>query len=195
MRGSTARNGVADTPKGKGDRPQLRELRAGRSRIPWAVKADQDLNRLTAIWTASTSESNADPHQVRKGAHQWSAKAALDGAADMLEEFRGCPSLYRWATSSAYYTAVLARLQAASEELVYCQSDDALISKIPGMAAAVRNYIGPSDSRREVYLTYLQNLCDQYATSSAGDPDPSPTPDPALGPASEGPRSAQPPAA
>ncbi len=141
---------------------QSRDITRGHT--PWVVRVDQDLLRLRAIHDVSDQNATSLSNRSR---HRASAKEALDEAEQLLRAYRERNALSRWVTSSAHYAAALARLQTAAEELVYCQSRETLLSKLPGLAAAVRNYIGPNDTRREVYLTYLENLRQREQKSDA----------------------------
>jgi hypothetical protein len=104
---------------------------SGRSHTPWTVRADLDLVRLRSALTAL----DAVPTKQRRPAdqlHRTSAGCALDAAQEVLDGYRRQAVLRRWLTSSACYTAVLAQLQAAAEELVYCQPAETLLSRLPG---------------------------------------------------------------
>jgi hypothetical protein len=116
------------------------------------VRCEQDIRRLTGTLAALSSKTDAYTQ------HKETARAALQRAEERLNAYQKKRVPTRWASSGATYATILADLQTASEELVYSQPEDELMSIVSELTGAVRTYLGIGDMRREAYLTYLHNV-------------------------------------
>ncbi|HEY0638086.1 MAG TPA: hypothetical protein VGD67_10600 [Pseudonocardiaceae bacterium] len=108
----------------------------------------------------------AEAAEYQNGRRQYvldDVRRLLDDAEALLVTLAGAPWPRRLGRRAKIYEAVLAHLQRAGEELYLVSPPEAVLARLPGLKAAVRQYLGPENLRAAEYLT----LCDEALRAGA----------------------------
>lgn len=125
---------------------------------PWQVKLEQEMFRL--------SSSLSDAHSRLGGYENDSPYAvplrrigdALDAAREYMLGFGNQGWVRRRILAGAVYEAVFSYLQAASEDLLLVDDEQAVLARVPAIRAAVKAYMKTSDPRFDAYMQVIDSL-------------------------------------
>lgn len=143
-------------------RSKERIFRAGRLRKlrkpPWQVKLEQEMFRLGSSLSDARSRLRGYEDDSPYAVSLRSIATALDTAQEYMFEFGNLSWVRRRILAGDVYEAVFSYLQAASEDLLLVDDDQAVLTKLPAIRAAVKTYMKTSDPRFDAYMQVIDSL-------------------------------------
>jgi hypothetical protein len=154
---------VMDVSRGP-DEDAVQDARAGqgrgavdgdRSRDKWwqsVLRTEIDRIESTLLASRGSTERSSLARRI---------EAELHAVRVMLAEYSRLPWWWRFGRGSVTYERAMARVLAASEDLLLVASAEAALAQVPGIRAGVRTYLGSGDPRHDEFVRFCDGLIDR----------------------------------